>query len=75
MAQHEAVCAERGRAMRIERIDGLASYLGASRRTIYRLTKLAGFPVLRTASRRGLLLFDLDAVDAWLKQRNAEESR
>ena len=61
--------------MRIERIDGLAAYLNTSRRTIYRLARREGFPVLRTTRVRGLLLFDLDAVDAWLKQRNAEESR
>lgn len=61
--------------MRIERAEGLAAYLNTSRRTIYRIIKKEGFPVFRTASRRGLLLFDLDAVDAWLKQRNAEESR
>lgn len=60
--------------MRIARVDELAAYLGASRRTIYRLARREDFPVLRTRV-RGLLLFDLDAVDAWLKQRDAMESR
>lgn len=61
--------------MRIARVDELAAYLGASRRTIYRLARREGFPVLRTTRVRGMLLFDLDAVDAWLQQRDAMESR